>query len=274
MTTLLSSYDRSGDLRRGAFYQIEVPYDTELSMKWVPDANQWIVSDATSCYDGQAWIEVCVDSEERHGCPLDREHVTGYAGHTVAWAELFGGDLVADFVRDCIGQSIVATEEFARRLVDSPLIGLALQEVPVRLNQSQLPETMQFRRLDFQGRDCVRKMWYSIPEPNECPRCHFGPIVCPICNETQYHCPECKLELVGFTNGPHDRPFTAEVMNATDWIVEADQWDGSDFFAERYITCRALRQLLAMQAKPFIVKPVWANVERMTAAQLAALGAL
>ncbi len=64
------------------------------------------------------------------------------------------------------------------------------------------------------------------------------------------------------------------MINYTDFIIEADQWDGSDFFADWYITRRALRQLMKLKAEPFVAKPVWANVERLTKSQLTALDAM
>jgi hypothetical protein len=265
-------YDRSGELLKGYFFQLEIPFDTDLWLRMDSDSKQWIVSDQTTTVDSlQAWAEVCLHAEERRDCPLDASHVTRYEGHSVSWTDLHGGDHLADFVRDSIGTSIVATEAFSRRLLDSGLQGLALTGLPIRFSQASLPETPRLCRLDFKGHDCVRPMFLRLPEPNECPRCHWGPVICPACSDTTYVCPQCGLELIGWTNKPHERPFTAEIINDTDFIIEAHEWDGSDFFAERYITRRALQYLVSVHATPFVAKPCWANVERLTNSQLSAL---
>ncbi len=140
--------------------------------------------------------------------------------------------------------------------------------------KSRLRKIPSFCRLDFRGHDCIRPVLYRLPEPNQCPRCGFSPVVCPACHELEYVCPGCELELVGFSDEPHDRPFTAELFKDTDVVVEADAWDGSDFFADWYITRRALRHLMKLKAEPFVAKPVWANVERLTESQLAVLEAM
>ena len=268
-------YDRSGELLQGYFFQLEVPFDTDLWLRMESDSSQWIVSDSpVTAYGSQAYAEVCLHGDERHGCPLDASHVTAYEGWRVMWADLHGGDQLGDFVRDSAGPSIVATEDFSRRLLNSSLCGLVSLDMPIRFSQAELQGVPRLCWLDFQGRRCVRRMQVHVPEPNECPRCHWGPVVCPACHDTKYVCPKCKLELIGWTNAPHDRQFTAEIINDTDWIVEAHEWDGSDFFSERYITRRALKYLLRVHATPFIAKPCWANVERLTASEKKALLAM
>ncbi len=268
-------YDRSGELLKGYFFQLEIPFDTHLSLRMEADSKQWIVSDsATTADGGQAYAEVCVHGDERHGCPLDASHVTAYEGWRVMWADLHGGSQLEDFVRDCVGPSIVVTEAFSRRLLESGLRGLVSVDMPIRFSQARLQEIPRLCWLDFQGRDCVRRIQVQVPEPNECPRCHWGPVVCPACHDTTFHCPQCKLDLIGSIDVHSDQPFSAEIINDTDWIVEAHDWDGSDFFAERYITRRALQYLMSVHATPFIAKPCWANVERLTKDQMCALQAM
>ena len=267
-------YQRSGELRKGYFYSLDVPFDTYLTLRMESESREWIVRESASVYGGQAWIEVCVNAVPRHDCPRDASHTTGYDHFSIAWADLHGGSQLAHFVRDCVGQSIVVTETFGRQLLACHLRGLALVDIPIRNSQAELREIPPFSGLDFQGRNCVRRYCHRIPEPNECPRCHFEPIVCPGCNETAHTCPHCKLELVGFSTEPHNRPFNAEIIKGTDFIVEAHDWDGNDFFAERYMTRRALRYLMSLDAQPFVAKPVWANVDRLSEGQLAALDAM
>ena len=268
-------YDHSGELLKGYFFQLEIPFDTNLWLRTNSDSKQWIVSDSpTTAYGGLAWAEVCVHAEGRHNCLLDASHVTRYEGRSVSWADLHGGDRLADFVRDSIGESIVATEAFSRRLLDCGLRGLVATDLPIRFSQSRLSEIPRLCWLDFRGHDCVRPMRVRLPEPNECPRCHWGPVICPACNDTTYVCPRCELELIGWTSALHDRPFTAEIINDTDFIIEAHEWDGSDFFAERYITRKALQYLMSVRAAPFVAKPCWANVERLTKSQMNALRAM
>ena len=268
-------YDRSGELLQGYFFRLEIPFDTHLSLRMESDSKQWIVSDsATTVYESEAYLETSVDCDERRDCPLDASHVTKYEGLRVSWAEMNGGNQLADFVRSFMDEFIIVADDFGRRLLESRLRGVALVAVPIRFNQSSLQEIPRLCRLDFQGRDCVRPMQLRVPEPNECPRCRWGSVVCPACHDTTYVCPQCKLELIGWTDAPHDRPFTAEIINDTDWIVEAHDWDGSDFFAARYITRRALQYLMSVHATPFIAKPVWANVERLTKTEKSALVAM
>jgi hypothetical protein len=272
---IIRDYDRSGELLRGHFFQLEIPFDTELWLRMESDSKLWIVSDSkTREYEVPVWAEVCIDCDDLHDCPLDASHVTGSEAWRVSWAELHGGDQLTDFVRDSIGTSIVVTEAFSHRLVESGLRGLASTDLPIRFSQADLAEIPRLCRLDFQGHKCVRQMRTRCPEPNECPRCRWGPVICPACSDTTYVCPQCGLELIGWTNAPHDRPFTAEIVKETDIIIDADQWDGSDFFAERYITRRALQYLLSVHATPFVAKPCWTNVERLNKSQMKALTAM
>ena len=225
---IIRYYDRSGELLKGYFYQLEVPFDTDLWLRMDSDSKLWIVSDsATGDYGSRAWAEVCVDCDRRHDCRLEASHVTKRERWRVSWAELHGGDQLTEFVRDSIGQSIVATEAFSRRLLESGLHGLVSTDLPIRFSQAELAETPKLCWLDFQGHNCVRPMQRRLPEPNECPRCHWGPVVCPACNDTTYVCPQCGLELIGWTHTPHDRPFTAEIVKDTDIIIEAHNGMGA-----------------------------------------------
>jgi len=268
-------YDRSGELVRGHFFLLEVPLDTQLAVRTNSDSALWTVSDTgTMIYESEAYLQTTVESDPVYGCRLDPKHVTDYVNMRLEWVQLRGFSQLCEFVRAFLDEFVFTTADFARRLVESSLTGLATFDVQIDENLSLLHDPPPLRRLGFQGRNCTRQMRFRVPEPNECPRCQRGPIVCPACQYVEYVCPACKLELVGWTNEPHDRPFTAEIVDDSDYIVEAHEWDGSDFIKGKLITGRALQFLLDAHATPFIAKPCWTNVERLSNEQRRALDAM
>ena len=267
----IRSYDRSGDLLQGYFFAIQVPFDTECELRDSVDATKWIVSDTNaSIYCDDVWAKVSVRSESRHDCPSNKAHTTGSKITAVSRADVYGGSHVSEFVRDAFGESVVANGLFAEQLSGAGLRGLGAMHVPIRENHSRW-ENPRLARLDFQGRDCARPMQVRVPDPNECPKCHWGPVVCPACLDITFHCPECRTALVGCGESATECPFSVEAVEETNSVIEGSRWDGSDFISGGYISRRALRHLVDVRASPFIAKLCWVNIERMTTAEVALL---
>ncbi len=263
--------DGSGKLLQGCFFILAVPFDTDLDARTSSDSEKWIISDPQRRIDdNDLYAEVSVHSTLQYNCPLDRSHITGSNVTEVSWADVYGGDRVAAFIRDFIGQSVVVSEEFGDRLLQSGLKGLGTMFVPIRVNQSTLPNP-QCQRLVFNGRRCLRGMQFQVPELNQCPRCHWGPVLCPRCHDITVRCPTCELELIAFGAANSNQPFVAEMLSDTNAVIETDKWDGSDFIEPNIITKRALDFLLSVHAAPFIAKPCWANVERLSKEEANAL---
>jgi hypothetical protein len=263
---VIRHYNRSGKLLSWGFYVLSVPLDVDLDLRYASeDTSEWIVRRSPIPENDEAYAEVCAKCLVHNDCSLDSSHCTGVDDIGVHWTDLYGGSRVADFVPDKTSGSIVVTTKAAELLRGSGLKGLDAMALPIRVDQSGLGE-VPLSRLLFQGKACERQSRITPPEPNQCPFCGWGPVVCPECKTIAYHCRGCERKLVRFSASVGSEPFMAEPYHDGDAIIEADAWDGCDFIVGKIwpiVTKRVVRWLLRHDFAPFVAKPCAVNVERV-----------
>jgi hypothetical protein len=268
----LITYPYSGNLKTNVFFQLEIPLccvDMDLR---IGERRSPSVTRPLSHGEDYVYAEVLYDLHDIHGCTDEPTHVTGWDldNHR---ADLLGGAKVSPFVSDTVALTIVVRREFRDELNRTPFIGFATAPLPISENQSRLVDPDLYV-LSPRGRKCVRPLAVSVPEPNVCPFCGWGPIVCAACREVQWNCPKCTHDLVVLEEkheGSGDKRFTTVGIPREGWIVDGIQWDGSDFVAglnQSLITGRVLDWLVAVGAVPFMAFPCFVDVSGCDAVQL------
>ncbi len=275
---IIRSNDESGNLISGAFFIFEIPFDISLDNP----KDDWVVNvpDAEYPYSGHMYAEVLYDYHNEYDCPIDKRHVTDSVikkeGMTV---DLFGTTTPpCSFVCDLFGIVVVINKMFREHLHNSGLTGFSTFPLPVGCNQSQVPDPELFV-LSFDGSECVREPTMHIPDPNVCPFCGWGPLICPGCQNITVECSQCKKKIVVTEHehgGANDPRFVAIAVSDQSMILEGHKWDGNDFITgpdQGFVTRRAVEWLLSTDAAPFLAKPCRVNVAKCDDAKLAQIEA-
>src|SRR5262249_9532430 len=198
-----------------------------------------------------------------HGCPVDRRHVTSIVYEEIK-IDLFGSEL-GDFVPEMFNQ--IVSKRFAERLKTSKLSGYQLRPiVRVKVNQSRAkgPELLY---LEFTGKGGFDRRLKIRNGKNLCPYCSQEPVVCAGCGEIQRECLNCgkkTLYLPNSSESSDKRGFRLEGYPPEVPVVEAKEWDGSDWFTcggAPFIGNRAKEWLERTHTYPIEVKKALLNVE-------------
>lgn len=267
--------DTSGRLLTGVFFQVDIPTNLEFVLEFSSpgEKERWIVSPSHCTPSGSdIYAEGLADQDYQHKCPLHKSHVTGIlsSSHRV---DLFGGKVVCEFVGDSFGGIVIVRRDFCDRLMHTGFIGLSGKPLPVSCNQCANPSPDLFR-LEFLGADCVRPDEITIPDPNVCPFCGWGPVVCPACREVFYSCGRCKEKIIipeMEWQGPGDKRFVTEPTPEEGWVLAGRLWDGSDFLrglSQGIVSKRVVDWIVREKAGPFIAQPCRIDIAGMDQGQL------
>lgn len=279
-------YDTSGKLVSGVFFEVRIPCSFDFDPGGRLDSEkEWAgcrislprCADVSSAVYGEGLY----DMEWEHGCPLDKSHETGMKISNRR-IDLFGGPTVCDFVGDSFGALVIVPREFFLRLTHAGFIGVSGSPLPIDTNQGAILDGEQrvapdLFVLDFLGAECLRPWVVTVPDPNKCPSCGWGPVVCPGCRDVAYECQKCKKQIVVPRAGSRARSdprFLAEGYPDEGLILEGRGWDGSDFIRghdQGFVSKRVVDWIFDEKAGPFIAKPCRVDVSGMSADELAAL---
>jgi hypothetical protein len=246
-SNLIRTYDYSGNLKQGYFYELEIPLGCDLDLPERKNPENIV-------FTLPEFVQTCT-REKTHG----DSRITEYG------ADLFGGDFAPKCI--CGGLAVLVNRKFRDELLASDLKGFSATSLPITCNQSEMLDP-EIYILNFLGQDCRRMHEILIPPKNACPFCGRGPIVCPECLNIEYECEECKKTVTALPRehqGVSDPRFIIEIPS-NGWVIEVGVWDGSDFIAtptygaSGIITRRALNFLISMKAFPLIAKPCHANL--------------
>lgn len=269
---VISRYELDGEFVHGAMWDLSFTLDKtieHLQMDGFKPGCNWLYRLDTS-YEG-IWADWLWFSKERYKCPLDRRHRTGR--RTVPYVDLLGGPRVAGLL-PATWTHLGVTRDLCDRMLAAGFTGFVPHRLRVKVNQSRLADPPAFVWLDLVSQWCMRKMSVYPPPGNACQFCGWTPVVCPGCGHLERICGGCGEKIVAqdinprgeVHQGPGDRRFVAMYKSPkTPFIVNAAEWDGSDFMPAYYgpvaiVTGRVVDFLFAENAAPFVAKPVWVDV--------------
>lgn len=182
--------------------------------------------------------------------------------------DLFGGDTLGDFVPLYEEYVFVVSQLFRNKLQNSTLTGYATRSaVALGSNQSGVQNPDLFI-LDFVA-DVRSGNRLRITEgENTCPHCKQVPMICPHCHFTNWpaciNCSRWTLNLPNLPENSDRNGFTVEAYPPEEWIVEGQEWDGSDFFNMQglaFVSNRAKQWLESIHAFPIEFRPALLNIE-------------
>jgi hypothetical protein len=200
-------------------------------------------------------------------CPLDKRHVTGLRV-TECTIDLLGGARLADFVPVgvCVGHQIVS-EAFAKRLPDSKLRGYVFRDIiKIQVNQTDLKKP-KLRYLDITGTAGFDRRLKVRDAANLCPHCGRLPVICPGCGDLQRECLHCGRKTLFLPRAPEASAkdgFRLEGYPNDKHVVEAKDWDGSDWFecgGVPFISTKVKEWLEKTHTHPVDIRPALLNVE-------------
>jgi hypothetical protein len=264
--------DRSGELRKGTFYQFNVPFEDEPVVE-SPTA-EWIVVPRTprgdeltlSGKETYTWIEMTSGWEHRvetKDCPADKEHVTHQYFKKMR-GEKMGGKRLSPFIPSDSNQ-IVLSEALYDQIAPLKLRGARIDLLDLRDHHTDAKIT-GFWSLQFVGKTKLRLPKF-VDVPNRCPHCHKSKIICESCGHWSAYCSACEKQMVIIETkhlGKTDPRLAFE--DGLDPIL-GKTWDGSDLVQARgrnFASKRFIDWLLRIHAAPFYAEPVWFCVDGMS----------
>ena len=158
----------------------------------------------------------------------------------------------------------------ADQLREAKFTGMRFNPVTIDTNQSpnQDPKLVW---IEPTGAKCRRDITIDVPEPNVCPFCGAGPVVCPSCRHYDGECRQCKQVMFVSQRDwlPGDKRFTVragrrrgEPLKRS--IVDAVRCDGSDVMPGTYeaiVSRRVVDFLVGAHVGPLIARPVRVNID-------------
>jgi hypothetical protein len=275
-------YDETGELVTGLFYQLDVANDVEFAALGVPGSAEWIKSGIDDEGGGNiAYLEPVY--EVKYQCKLNPRHETDREISSCA-CRFYGQTVLRDFMMDPGGGLLtVTTEALAKRIIDQGFNGVTPKHLKIIENQSEIEAPrlvwLQFSR-HTRHKPFVRRNTIRLEEPNACPFCGWGPVVCPSCGDITYDCERCKERILvpaSDHKGADDKRWTIQRKPAAGTILEGKHWNGNDFVhfgSLHFVSKRVVDWLLRVHAAPFIAKPARVDVTGMTPEQRAKLDAV
>jgi hypothetical protein len=205
-------------------------------------------------------------SEWLHECPIDKRHEAGIKTTEIR-IDLLGEPLLGDLVHEYDVGPYIITEPFLRRLKESKLTGFGSSPiVEVVVNQTAF-KTPKLFYLEIIGKGGFCRRLKVKGAANACPHCGKEPVVCPGCGRIQRQCLACGKNTLFLPGAPwadsDEKGFRFEGYPDID-IVQAKEWDGSDWFDSggmTFISSRAKDWLERTHTYPIEIKPALLDVE-------------
>ena len=164
-------------------------------------------------------------------CPVDKRHVMKSYDKTRE-VDLFGRDRLADFVPTGDFSNDLISHQFAESLRRSDLTGFRIREgVTIHSNQTLCPNPRLYF-IDYVGNGGICRRFKIRDGDNLCPHCRREPIICHGCGTVFGRCIGCDTITLVRGKGktePGDKRLIDEGL-PDQLIVEAREWDRSDFF--------------------------------------------
>ena len=264
---IIETYSYSGDLRKGYFFELyDIPLGMErdfVSEMHNPEAIIRLLPENEGNHS--VYCDAFGDWQFVHNCKRYQSH--GYSYLTNLRTDIFGGDYVPKMIA-AGSLAILINKDFRGDLLKSNLVGYSTMLLPIVANQSKL-KYPEIYHLEFLGKECHQKREVHIPADNRCPFCGWEPVVCPECFDIKYECPSCKkitTEVSKKHGGVGDKRFIITGGPPEGWVIEGNEWDGSDFISMPTHICpfiisgRALDFLISVKAFPFVAKPCFVDV--------------
>lgn len=200
-------------------------------------------------------------------CPADPLHVTGHRCIKLA-LDLFGQDVVGDFVPFPEGIQPIISGDFAKRLRQSGLTGFTIgPQAQVSINQSSVAGPKLFY-LCVTGMAGFSGRWRISGAANLCPHCKIIPMICPGCGQTNWpFCENCGRKTLSNIAPEYSDPlrFILDQYEGPP-IVEGKKWGGSDFFIADGMYCvsnKAKEWMEKTHTVPIAFGPALLNTEGM-----------
>ena len=213
------------------------------------------------------------------GDPVERQRVPEFYS-----ADLLGTQKCkwSEFVDGFMFDDLVVSGRLRDLLAKSGLKGYGLRAIEIECDQTGSERAPELSCLIATGKHCYRERKISVPEPNTCPFCGTGPVVCPTCKRLVgcRSCINCKRKIVFYDDEKVDqcetRCFLTESLMDNEPIIEGAKWDGSDFLrvqmGVRYVvTARTIDFFCQNDVRRFAAWPIAVNIEGMSDEQTAAL---
>lgn len=245
-------YDRtSGILVRGLVWRIEPS---------LADADDkiFVYAEGTVIHDGKP------EEEEIRNCPVNPKHVTELKLLRVP-LEVYG-NTVGDFVH-AVGCGLIVSERFRRRLMKTDLTGYEIKNIVKIVRNEKYLKGERLFSLDVTGKGGKGlSRWRVKDAPNLCPHCKKEPMVCPGCGRLNTKCFNCGQWAIYQPQHPeysHLNGFLIE-DNSEFPIIEAKEWDGSDWFRSQgpyMVSNRAKEWMEKTHTFPVEFKPALLNIE-------------
>lgn len=259
-------YDESGRFVTDCFFEIRVPFPSDLGLG---EEQRFKRISPASCTNDEALYCEAVGGRESIRCG---KH-SNSGPRTKLLVDLYGGPCVDAFVCEKYMCDLVARRSTAELLRAQSYHGLEVRELGVQVNQSVCPSPDIVHLVPL-GREFVRRpVW---PSEARCPHCGVGWLVCPKCKAHLYECESCAQRMVVPARehkGPGDIRWAIQRMPDAGPIVEARDWDGSDFMQWNtgIVTRRVVRFLEKHSLGPILAAPLRTNVEGLSEGEIEAL---
>lgn len=276
MSVKYATFDYSGEFRGDLIYKLEVLTDLGYELDYKdPEKHPGAIIAPRNTTAMSVYTEAWDRSEALYECPENKEHQTGKR-EIEFLVDAFGGDFVPDLIHDHYNIELLTSLRLSERIENSGLTGFSAERVPIRVNQSRVPD-LQLARATFHGAPCDRRRKTHVPpaDQNRCPDCGTGPVVCPGCNDVMRTCTGCGRELTGrkarLGKPGIEASFVADKLPFQRRVIDGNRWDGSDFIDFSnigFVTRRAVDFLRAIRATAFVAKPCDVDVSKMSTTHL------
>ena len=249
-------FDNSSELWSGCFYQLdiqnEIAHDdaiqsskVAISQKRSDFSDGYLRAIAFPTDDSRMSVSGCDDERHQQKFELD-----------IACVDFSGGVNIGDLVP--ADEFLIVTESLARKIQSSDLKGFEVQPIEILVNQSSLSDDYPLFHISPRGKSCVGPdYWLRDDVPDQCPHCRHGPIFCRKCGFRMVMCFECGQQtlVAAFAHkGPNDKRLRLAPHEGN--IIDASQWDGSDFMPFLVVTARVVKQCIEWGAAPFVAHPM------------------
>lgn len=237
----------TGQLVDGLFYAISAH-----PASWYSHSREILRNASTPHYAYTVAVAEKVESHSSRGCPY----------HSVTNDEMLLRYLCVSLHGQPSNQHIIGGLD-GHILVQTAVIdqvrrsGLSLRAIcPHIIVDDASPAIDEFRAICFDGRSMRRSLAVFPPDANRCTRCGCFPIVCQICADMKYTCPQCGMRMICIGDG--DAPLQYVPDHFFGPVLSFSEWDGSHFVGGKsnIVTGTALDVLLMLDVRPLYAYPL------------------